>query len=65
MISDLTARELEVIELMIQGLITKEIADRLKISERTVKEHRHKVMEKAGARTAAHLGAIIVKAQAK
>lgn len=42
----LTAREREVLDLMIQGLRNKQTADRLGISEVTVKVHRHNVMEK-------------------
>jgi len=42
----LTPREREVLLLMVQGLRNKLTADRLGISEVTVKVHRHHVMEK-------------------
>ncbi len=42
----LTPREREVLALMIQGLRNKQSADRLGISEVTVKVHRHNIMEK-------------------
>ena len=45
----LTPREREVLLLMVQGLRNKQTADRLGISEVTVKVHRHHVMEKMGA----------------
>ena len=47
----LTPREREVLALMVQGLRNKQSADRLGISEVTVKVHRHHVMEKMGARS--------------
>ena len=42
----LTQREREVLALMLQGLRNKQAADRLGISEVTVKVHRHNIMEK-------------------
>ena len=42
----LTARELEVLELIAQGLINKEIAKRLYISEKTVKNHISNIFRK-------------------
>jgi NarL family two-component system response regulator LiaR len=46
----LTARELEVLELIAEGLSTKEIAERAFLSENTVKTHASRVFEKLGAR---------------
>lgn len=42
----LSAREREVLSLLLQGLRNKQTADRLGISEVTVKVHRHNLMEK-------------------
>lgn len=44
----LTQREREVLQLIADGLHTKEIADRLKISIKTVFTHREKIMRKLG-----------------
>ncbi len=46
----LTPRELEVLELITEGLSTREIADRTNVSENTVKTHTKRVLEKLGAR---------------
>ena len=44
----LTKREREVFELLIVNYSTKEIADKLKISEKTVRNHISNVMQKLG-----------------
>lgn len=44
----LTARELEIIRCTAAGLRNKEVADRLAISEGTVKIHLHNIFEKVG-----------------
>ena len=44
--NNLTARELEVLELIAEGLINKEIAKRLYISEKTVKNHVSNIFRK-------------------
>lgn len=46
----LTAREMEVLQLVAEGLQNKHIANRLKLSENTVKLHLHHVATKLGAR---------------
>jgi FixJ family two-component response regulator len=51
----LTPRERQVLELVVAGLLNKQIADELKMSELTVKTHRAHVMEKTGADSLAHL----------
>jgi ATP/maltotriose-dependent transcriptional regulator MalT len=46
----LTPRELEILELMAVGLSNREIADRVQVSENTVKTHSSRVFDKLGAR---------------
>lgn len=54
-LNQLTLHEREVLNLVIQGLLNKQIAFELGIAEKTVKAHRGKVMEKMQARTIADL----------
>ena len=51
----LSAREREVMECVIAGRLNKQIAFDLGISEKTVKAHRGRVMEKAEVRSVAEL----------
>ena len=51
----LTDREIEVLSLIVQGLINKEIADRLSISLQTVITHRKNIMDKLGFRSVSAL----------
>jgi FixJ family two-component response regulator len=51
----LTPRETEVLRLVVAGLLNKQIADELGMSELTVKTHRAHVMEKTKADSLAHL----------
>ncbi len=51
----LTARELDVLELLVLGLTNAEIAERLVVSPRTVESHRAVVQRKLGVRTRAEL----------
>lgn len=53
--NSLTPRETEVLRLVVEGLLNKQIADKLGTSELTVKTHRAHVMEKTGAGSLAHL----------
>lgn len=54
-LNELTLREREVLNLVIQGLLNKQIAFELGIAEKTVKAHRGKVMDKMKAKTIADL----------
>ena len=55
LISSLTRRERQVFELIVRGKMNKQIAFDLGTSERTVKAHRQRVMEKLKARSVAEL----------
>ena len=46
----ITPRELEVLELIAQGMSNREIAEKLYVSENTVKTHSSRVFDKLGAR---------------
>jgi NarL family two-component system response regulator LiaR len=46
----LTPRELEILALIAEGLSNKEIADRVHVSENTVKTHSSRVFDKLGAK---------------
>ena len=50
-----TARELEVIELVVNGLSNREIAQRLKLSVQTVKNHTARIMDKLEVRNRVEL----------
>lgn len=52
--TDLTARELEVLTAMAEGLATKAIALRLDVALKTVENHKARVFGKLGARSHAH-----------
>ena len=54
-VSTLTPREREVMALVVTGLLNKQIADALGTSEKTVKVHRARVMQKMQADSVAEL----------
>ncbi|MBZ9790314.1 response regulator transcription factor [Rhizobium sp. 3T7] len=58
LMASLSAREAEVFGMIIRGQLNKQIAYALGISERTVKVHRHQVMEKLGAKSLAEVVSI-------
>ena len=53
--SQLSKRELELVELVAEGLTDKEIAEKLFISIRTVRSHLDRIRDKTGARRRAEL----------
>lgn len=60
----LTAREREVMELILAGKYNKVIADDLNISMRTVEAHRSKIFEKMEVRSAVELAQLLKSAEA-
>jgi two-component system response regulator FixJ len=61
----LSSRQRQVMELAAAGLSNKEIGSQLKISPKTVENHRAWVMERIGARNIAELVRIAMKVQGK
>lgn len=59
--SRLTAREREVFGLVVRGKLNKQVAYDLGTSERTIKAHRHSIMEKFEAKSLAELVSIAEK----
>lgn len=60
-LAQLTQREYEVLNRMVEGESSKEIALALDISDRTVEKHRERLMYKMQARSAAHLIRLVVE----
>lgn len=58
---DLSERELEILKTMVMGLKNKEIANKLFISDKTVKTHVNKIFKKLGAQTRARAILIAVE----
>lgn len=56
----LSDREREVMKLIAQGLRTREIAEKLSVSHKTVEKHRTNLMRKLGLRTAAAVAAYAI-----
>ncbi|TMJ52368.1 MAG: response regulator transcription factor [Alphaproteobacteria bacterium] len=61
LLESLTPREHQVFDLVVQGKINKQIAQRLGTTERTIKAHRYKVMEKMGVQSLAELVSIAAR----
>ena len=55
---DPTAREIEVLQLVADGLVNREIGERLFLSEETVKSHVRHLLAKLQARSRAHAVAV-------
>jgi FixJ family two-component response regulator len=58
LLATLTPRERQVFERVVQGKINKQIAHQLGATERTIKAHRHRVMEKMKVQSLAELVSI-------
>lgn len=58
----LTPREFEVMQLVITGMLNKQIAGELGTAEKTVKVHRHRVMQKLGITSVAELVKLVQRA---
>jgi FixJ family two-component response regulator len=58
LLNTLTARERQVFELVVRGKLNKQTAQQLGATERTIKAHRHRVMEKMKVRSLAELVSI-------
>ena len=58
----LTPRQREILKLIAEGVHTKEIAHRLRLSPKTVEGHRAQLMERLGARSIADLTRLAIRA---
>jgi FixJ family two-component response regulator len=61
-LAKLTPREREVLDLVITGMLNKQIAAELGATEKTIKVHRGRVMEKMGVRSVAELVRLVARA---
>ena len=52
---ELTIKEIEIVKLISQGYTSKDIADKLFVSPRTIETHRHNILKKLGLPNAAQL----------
>ncbi len=59
---NLSPREKEILNLIMQGLLNKQIADQLQISTRTVEFHRANIMRRLGVSSAANLVRLVMEA---
>lgn len=57
----LTRREIDVIRLVAEGMLDKEIADRLQISVHTVSNHKQNIENKTGLRSKVEIGVFAAK----
>ncbi len=61
LLESLTPREREILELIVKGSANKVIAIDLSISQRTVENHRAKIIEKMGAKSTANLIRLMIE----
>jgi DNA-binding NarL/FixJ family response regulator len=59
--ADLTTRQREILQLIVEGRANKEIADLLAVSVKTVEFHRARLMNKLGVHSAAQLAKVAVQ----
>jgi RNA polymerase sigma factor (sigma-70 family) len=59
--AQLSAREREVLQMIAEGSSTKEIAERMCVSVKTVETHRQQIMRKLNAKSVAELTKIALK----
>jgi FixJ family two-component response regulator len=62
LLDSLTPREFEVLQLVITGMLNKQIAGELGTAEKTVKVHRGRMMQKLGVTSVAELMRLVEKA---
>ncbi|HMA86620.1 MAG TPA: response regulator transcription factor [Desulfosalsimonadaceae bacterium] len=60
-VSALSAREREVLQLVAEGLSTRQIAERIHVSVKTVETHRQQIMKKLNAKSVAELTKIALR----
>jgi RNA polymerase sigma factor (sigma-70 family) len=59
----LTPREFEVMQLVIRGMLNKQVGGELGVAEKTVKVHRGRLMQKLGVASVAELVQLVQKAE--
>jgi FixJ family two-component response regulator len=64
-LASLTPREMQVLDLVADGLLNKQIAAELGAAEKTIKVHRRRIMQKMQVRTATALVGLIVRSGAR
>jgi len=57
----MTSREIEILTFIVEGLSTKEIADQLNVSPRTVDSHRTNMLEKFGFKNSTQMVRVLTK----
>src|SRR3982751_4427698 len=61
----LTPREFEVMQLIIRGMLNKQVGGDLGVAEKTVKVHRGRLMQKLGVTSVAELVQLVAKAEVR